>query len=123
MSSNWYAMSDQAIAELLGQRLDQYRKDGQIISQKDLAHELGISESTLRLALKGRGKFSVMIGIMRTLGILEQLHSLIPDRPVSPLKMLEQGSHRPQRVRSKISTEPDQTNPGAGSPSNEELDW
>ncbi|WP_421863165.1 hypothetical protein [Motiliproteus sp.] len=120
MINNWYAMTDQAIAERLGQQLDQYRKDGQIISQKDMAHELGISESTLRLALKGRGKFSVMIGIMRTLGILDQLDNLVPDRPASPLKMLEQGAHRPQRVRSKAPAEPDR--PG-NAPDNQELDW
>lgn len=115
-------MTDHGIAELLGQRLDQFRKDGQIISQKDMAHELGISESTLRLALKGKGKFSVMIGIMRVLGILDQLENLVPDRPASPLKLLQQGENRPQRVRSRKPVE-GQQHSGAASPNNEELDW
>ena len=100
---NLYAMTDLAIAEELGRRLEQLRLEANK-PQKEIAYELGISEGTYRKAIKGRARFEVIIGIMRMLEQLENLENLIPDRPFSPIEMLKLQGKKRQRAASKKSS-------------------
>lgn len=99
---NFYAMTDSVIAEELGRRLEQIRLESNK-PQKEIAYELGISEGTYRKATKGRARFEVIIGIMRTLEQLENLESFLPDQPFSPIEMLKLQGKKRQRAASKRS--------------------
>ena len=95
-------MTDSAIAEELGRRLEQIRLEANK-PQKEIAYELGISEGTYRKATKGRARFEVVIGIMRVLEQLENLENLLPDRPFSPIEILKLQGKKRQRAASKKS--------------------
>jgi len=99
---NFYAMTDSAIAEELGRRLEQIRLEANK-PQKEIAYELGISEGTYRKAVTGKARFEVIIGIMRILEQLENLENLLPDRPFSPIEMLKLQGKKRQRAASKRS--------------------
>ena len=99
---NFYAMTDSAIAEELGRRLEQIRLEANK-PQKEIAYELGISEGTYRKAIKGKARLEVIIGIMRILEQLENLENFLPDRPFSPIEMLKLQGKKRQRAASKRS--------------------
>ena len=99
---DFYAMTDSAIAEELGRRLEQIRLEANK-PQKEIAYELGISEGTYRKAITGKARFEVIIGIMRMLEQLENLENLLPDRPFSPIEMLKLQGKKRQRAASKRS--------------------
>lgn len=99
---NFYAMTDSAIAEELGRRLEQFRLEANK-PQKEIAYELGISEGTYRKAIRGKARFEVIIGIMRILEQLENLENLLSDRPFSPIEMLKLQGKKRQRAASKRS--------------------
>ncbi len=99
---NFYAMTDSAIAEEFGRRLEQIRLEANK-PQKEIAYELGISEGTYRKAITGKARFEVIIGIMRILEQLENLENLLPDRPFSPIEMLKLQGKKRQRAASKRS--------------------
>ncbi len=99
---NLYAMTDSAIAEELGRRLEQIRLEANK-PQKEIAYELGISEGTYRRAIKGKARFEVIIGIMRMLDQLGNLENLLPDQPFSPIEMLKLQGKKRQRAASKRS--------------------
>lgn len=99
---NFYAMTDSAIAEELGRRLEQIRLESNK-PQKEIACELGISEGTYRKAIKGKARLEVIIGIMRILEELENLENFLPDRPFSPIEMLRLQGRKRKRARPKKS--------------------
>lgn len=96
-SQNYYAMTDDAIAIELGQRLEQMRLQANI-PQKQIADELGISEGTYRSAIQGKAKLVVIIGIMRLLGKLENLDNFLPETPFSPIQLLAREGRKRQRA-------------------------
>lgn len=99
---NFYVMTDSAIAEEFGHRLEQIRLEANK-PQKEIAYELGISEGTYRKATMGRARFEVIIGIMRILGQLENLENFLPDRPFSPIELLKLQGKKRQRAASRRS--------------------
>ena len=99
---NLYSMTDSAIAEELGRRLEQIRLEANK-PQKEIAYELGISEGTYRKAIMGKARFEVIIGIMRILEQLENLKNFLPDQPFSPIEMLKLQGKKRQRAASKKS--------------------
>ena len=68
-----YSLSNEAIANELGQRFEKIRLQKNL-DQETLAQEIGISRKTYRSLIKGQGKISNMIKLMRSLGILEDLN-------------------------------------------------
>lgn len=97
---NYYAMTDAAIAQEIGQRLEQIRLEANI-PQRMILEELGISKGSYRNALKGKAKFEVIIGILRILGKLENLDSFLPPAPFSPIELLKLEGKKRQRAGSK----------------------
>jgi transcriptional regulator with XRE-family HTH domain len=94
---NLYSMSDEAIAAELGGRIEQLRLEADI-TQESIAGELGITTKTYRAAIKGRGKFATLIGILRVLGQLELVTRFIPETPFSPMALLELQGRQRQRA-------------------------
>lgn len=111
-SPDYYAMTDIAIASLLGERLEQLRLEANI-PQKQIADELGIAEGTYRSAIKGRARLEVVIGILRILGRLEAIDNFLPPTPYSPMALLEMEGRKRQRARPKTaeSVEPGEDEP------------
>lgn len=116
---NFYAMTDAAIAEDLGRRLEQLRLEANV-PQKVIAHELGISEGTYRSAVKGKAKLEVVIGILRVLGKLDNLDNFLPDTPFSPLELLKREGKKRQRAGTKRAVSDSQDHE---SDRGEELEW
>jgi putative transcriptional regulator len=95
-----YGLTDDAISEIMGQRLEQHRLESNK-SQKRIAQELGISEGTYRSAIQGKAKFKVVIGIMRVLGQLDNLKNFLPEVPYSPIALLKMAGKQRKRASSK----------------------
>ena len=112
--SDFYAMTDTAIAAELGARLEQLRLEANK-PQKEIARELGISEGTYRSAIKGKARFEVIIGILRVLEKLENLEGFLPEAPFSPIELLKLEGKKRQRAGTKRSV--------GASNTQEDLDW
>lgn len=122
-----YALSDEAIALEIGQRLEQLRLEKNL-DQTSLANELGITRKTYRALVNGQGKVINLIKAMRVLGALEQLETLLPATPFSPLELLKMQGKQRQRASNKkpekSRSHSAQTHPNTGMPDSEDpLDW
>ncbi|WP_184999494.1 MULTISPECIES: helix-turn-helix transcriptional regulator [unclassified Enterobacter] len=89
-------MSNEAIAEEIGDRIENLRLKHNV-GQAQLAEAAGISRETYRSLAKGRGTLVNVIAVLRALGEMERLSSMVEDIPVSPLLLAELGKN--QRVR------------------------
>ena len=82
---DFYSLSDKAIAQELGNRLRRLRLQKNV-TQQDLAEATTLSLNTIKSLEAGRGKLATIIAVLRELGALDQLDSLIPEETViSPL--------------------------------------
>lgn len=92
-------MSDPAILIKLGGRI----KDARIrkgLTQAELAITAGISPLTVANIEKGKSVTMIMIlGVLRSLGILENLEYLIPEAKISPLQLKKIQGKKRLRVR------------------------
>ena len=85
MFRNW---TDDAVLKELGHRLRRQRLN-QNISQADLAKKAGVSQATLRNAESGNGSsMTTFVRLLRALGMLDRLETLLPEPEVSPLQLL-----------------------------------
>ena len=109
-------MSDRAIVQEIGQRLEQLRLE-QNIDQETLAEEVGITPKTYRALIKGQGKLLNFIKVMRALGVLEQLDEWLPASDFSPMELLKLKGKQRQRASSPRSGE------DARQENEELLDW
>ena len=92
-----YRMSDRALAEEVGERIEQLRLEFNI-TQEMIAERLGITAKTYRSMIQGHGKFETLIGILRVLGKLELVDAFVPDTPPSPLALMEFRGRKRQRA-------------------------
>lgn len=91
-------MSDEAILELLGQRLERYRLDRNQ-TQAQVAREAGVHRRTVIRAEKGESiTLSMLIRLLRVYGLLERLDALVPAPVVSPIALLEAGGKQRRRA-------------------------
>ena len=90
------AMSNETVAEEIGDRIENLRLKHNV-GQAQLAEAAGISRETYRNLSKGRGTLVNVIAVLRALGEMERLNSLVEEIPVSPLLLAELGKN--QRVR------------------------
>jgi transcriptional regulator with XRE-family HTH domain len=100
---NWYAMSNPAILEVLGDYLKQTRLK-QNRTQKDIAEIAGIDRTTL-VKMEG-GKGGTLISFIQILRALEQLHLLENfevKREISPIKLAKLEMKKRQRASKNIS--------------------
>lgn len=97
----WTELSDTAILEKVSARLKAQRIS-MGIKQQDLAKESGVGISTITKIESGQSvAFSLLISVMRTLGLLENLDLLVPEQKPSPMELLKTQGKQVKRVRTK----------------------
>ena len=97
----WTELSDTAILEKLGARM-KARRISIGLKQQELAKESGVGISTITKIEGGQSvAFSLLISVMRTLGLLENLDLLVPEQKPSPIELLKTQGKQVKRVRTK----------------------
>ena len=100
---NWYTLSDPAILLELGKRIKEYRLRRNM-TQKILAVRSGISVLSVQNLEKGQPvSMLTFLSVLRSLRIFENLESLLPELPLSPVELLKlQGKHRQRASKSAV---------------------
>ena len=97
----WTELSDTAILKRLGARLKAYRI-AKGMKQQELAAESGVGVSTIAKIENGQSvALSLLVSVMRTLGLLENLDLLVPEQKPSPMELLKMQGKQIKRVRTK----------------------
>lgn len=108
--SNWPAMSDKALAGQIGTFVRHHRLE-QNKTQDTLAHEAGISRSTLSLLERGKTvTLATLIQVLRVLDQLQVMDAFVVEERISPLMLAKMQNEKRQRARGKQgrdTTEPD----------------
>ncbi len=117
---NFDAMTDQAVAAEIGQRIDQLRLERNM-TQQQIADTVGLSRVSYAKLVTGQAKFANVIAVLRALDQLALLESFVPEAVFSPLEQLKMKGKQRQRASgsrggaaSAVIDDPDK---------NETLDW
>ncbi|MCF0193938.1 MAG: helix-turn-helix domain-containing protein [Bacteroidaceae bacterium] len=95
----WTEMSDPAILIQLGARIKDYRIQLGM-KQSDLAQMSCVGVNTVYKIERGKSvSTSLLISILRSLGLLDNLETLIPETQLTPMQMLKLQEKKPKRVR------------------------
>ncbi|NOX09114.1 MAG: helix-turn-helix transcriptional regulator [Gammaproteobacteria bacterium] len=120
---NFYSMTNKAIAEALGQRIEQLRLE-QNRTQQQIADEVGLSRVSYRKLVTGQAKFENIIAVLRVLGKLDLVEQFIPEVTFSPMEQLKLQGKKRRRAKSATTSK---SNIKQGSMSDKlvdkELDW
>ena len=95
-----YAFSNAELVSMLGRRFKDYRIRCRL-TQKELAEITGVSVPTIRNFENGKSynvSLHVLLSLMRAVGQLEQIESVLPELPVSPKDIYEK-KKTPKRVK------------------------
>jgi transcriptional regulator with XRE-family HTH domain len=95
-------MTDEVLLQLIGERLAGLRL-ARNMTQRQLAEQAGLGLRTVqRLELGATAtQLSGFIRVCRVLGLVEQLETLIPEPPVSPMAQLQQQGRKRRRATGK----------------------
>ena len=88
MHMNFEIMSDEAIVNELGRRMEQIRLEKNM-TQKSLSREVGLSAVSYRKLVQGHGKLINFVAVLRALGRIDLLTDFIPESPFSPLERIK----------------------------------
>jgi transcriptional regulator with XRE-family HTH domain len=95
---NWYAMSDRALAAQIGVFVKHHRLEKNK-TQDVLAHEAGISRSTLSLLERGETvTLSTLIQVLRVLDQLHVMDTFEVQQRVSPLLLAKAEQEKRKRA-------------------------
>jgi len=95
---NFEAMSEKAVLEELGRRLQAQRLNANL-AQAEVARKAGVSRRALQnLESKGVCTLSLLIRVMRALGKLGQLEALLPEPGLSPIQLAKLKGRERQRA-------------------------
>jgi len=98
-------MSDQALAGQIGAFVRHHRLE-QNRTQDSLAHEAGISRSTLSLLERGQTvTLATLIQVLRVLDQLQVMDAFVVQQRVSPLVLARMQKEKRQRARGKQGDE------------------
>ncbi len=117
-------MSNQAVAEELGRRIEQLRLERDL-TQQTVADEVGLSRVSYRRLEAGEAKLVNVIAVLRVLGQLDLLEQAIPDVMFSPMEQLKLQGKKRQRAsgsRKVVSDSPDNLSQPQ-SDADKDLDW
>ena len=103
-----YSMSDASIAALLGERLEAKRLKANI-PQAVVAAEVGISETTYRNLIKGKGKIETLVAVLRCLDALHELESWLQVPEFSPMQRLKLKGKPRLRASKQLSLDDEQS--------------
>jgi transcriptional regulator with XRE-family HTH domain len=97
-------LTDDAILAELGRRLRRLRLQRGEFTQEGLAEEAGVSTATVARIEGGRSTQSTsLIRVLRAMGLVGGLESLVPEPSPSPIELLERSQHQRKRVRPATS--------------------
>jgi len=95
---NFEAMTDKAVLEELGRRVQAHRLNANL-AQAEVAQKAGISRRALQNLESGRVcTLSLLIRVLRALGKLDQLGTLLPESGPSPIQLAKLRGHERQRA-------------------------
>jgi len=98
-------LADEAILSTLGERIGHERLQRNQ-TQSELAHEAGVSVSTIRRLEAGKGcALGAFVRVLRALGLLENLDALLPEPRQRPLEAFKSAGKSRQRARKNASSE------------------
>lgn len=115
---NFEAMTDEAIALEIGQRIEQIRLE-QNLTQQQVAEEIGLSRLSYRKLVHGGGKFQNIIAALRVLGRLDLVEGFIPQTVFSPLEQLKLKGKKRRRASAAHVKKSASATPQP----DDELDW
>ena len=96
--NNWYAMSDPAILEEIGQRLKAFRLQKNI-TQEEMAQKIGVNRVTIGEIEKGRpSSLLTFIQLLRGLDKLDLLSNISTVPTISPIQMAKLQKKSRQRA-------------------------
>jgi putative transcriptional regulator len=95
----WTEMSDPAILIQLGARIKDYRiRLG--LKQAELAQQSRVGVNTVYKIEKGKPVSTILlISLLRTLGLLENMEMLVPEIKLTPMQLLKIQEKKSKRVR------------------------
>gem|GEM_PF-104487 len=96
--TNFYSMTDKAIAHMLGQRFRDLRLRRNI-TQQQLAETTALSLNVIKALEQGKGKLTTVIAVLRELQALDELENLLPETQISPLQLARLQGKQRQRAR------------------------
>ncbi|NTU57863.1 MAG: helix-turn-helix transcriptional regulator [Chlorobiaceae bacterium] len=97
--TNWTSMSDRALAEHIGAFVRHHRLE-QNKTQAALAHEAGISRSTLSLLERGEAvTLNTLIQVLRVLDQLQVMTAFVIEKRISPLALAKMQKEQRRRAR------------------------
>jgi transcriptional regulator with XRE-family HTH domain len=97
----WTEMSDPAILQKMGNRIREYRMRMEM-TQSELAEKSGVSMGTIVRIEQGNPVSTLLlVSILRSLGLLENLEILLPELGISPMQMRKMQGRKVLRVRHK----------------------
>lgn len=95
----WTELSDPIILQRIGSRIRDYRMRMEM-TQSELAERSGVSMGTVvRLERGETVSVLLLISIFRTLGVLENLETLLPELGISPMQLRRMQGKTVRRVR------------------------
>jgi transcriptional regulator with XRE-family HTH domain len=95
----WTELSDPIILQRIGSRIRDYRMRMEM-TQSELAERSGVSMGTVvRLERGETVSVLLLISILRTLGVLENLETLLPELGISPMQLRRMQGKTVRRVR------------------------
>lgn len=108
--SDWYAMSDKALGETIGNFVKHHRLSKNL-TQEIVSKKANISRSTLSLLEKGETvTLSTLLQVLRTLELLHVLDSFKVQKRISPIalaKLQQEERKRASKSENTTSTESD----------------
>ncbi len=101
-----YILSDTAISNIIGNRLQQTRLK-QNITQQNLAEEAGVSLSSIKKVEKGEiGSFDTLLRMLRSLGLLDVLQPLVDEQQLSPSEYYSMVHSSEKKLRKRAVSKP-----------------
>ena len=94
---DFYAMTDKAVAAELGGRVRALRLRRNL-TQQALADAAALSLNSIKSLENGRAKLATLIAVLRELGAMDALDSVIPEINISPLQLAKQQGRQRQRA-------------------------
>jgi putative transcriptional regulator len=116
-------MTDDAMAAEIGSRIEQLRLEKNL-TQQQVADAIGISRVSYGKLVRGQGKFTNVIAVLRVLGQLTLVEQFVPEAGFSPMELLKLKGKQRRRASAAEQTEPRSAGQQPGdNPHTEELDW
>ena len=104
-------LPDQQLLEEIGARLQQRRLQAQF-TQADLAHEAGVSKSTVERLESGQSvDFALLLRVLRKLNLIEALEGVVPETAVSPMALLKNKGRERKRMSHPRAERKEQNEP------------